>query len=343
MSGDTELLLDKLNELGVKANVKVTSMGPSATVYAVTPGPGVRYRDIIGTDQDLRMALGAQHITMYPGNGHVVLEVPNKEQRFVQFDEMPDIDEFGTIPELPIVVGMTKDGWLAINVEELPHLLIAGTTGSGKSVMVHTIVCQLLINNTPEDVGLVLMDFKRVELNAYAGVDHLALPIITELNGAKLALHWLVAEMERRFRLMERAGVQHILAIEELEFPPHLVVVIDELADLMLQDRSVEPMLVRLAQKGRAAGVHLVLSTQRPTTDVVTGLIKANVPSRMAFAVASQIDSRVILDEPGAEHLVGKGDLLFKRVGQPVVHGQGAFIDHETVVTIAGDSRSIDT
>ena len=245
---------------------------------------------------------------------------------------------------LPFIVGIEHGiGELVVgDLTEMPHLLIAGTTGSGKSVMIHTIICSLLSWATPADVGFVLMDFKRVEFVPYKNLELLALPVITEPEDARMALDWLVAEMERRFRLMEEAGVVDIGALRDhydIDFPERIVLIIDELADLILQDRTVEIPIVRLAQKGRASGIHLVLSTQRPTTNVVTGLIKANVPSRMAFSVASMIDSRVILDQPGAEQLLGRGDVLFRAVGEDIVRAQGAFIDRESIERVVEKHR----
>lgn len=241
---------------------------------------------------------------------------------------------------LPVIFGVTNPDYeyVIVDLVDMPHLLVAGTTGSGKSVMLHSIISSLLTWATEDDVSLVLMDFKRVEFTPYRDIPHLLLPIIKETQDAKMALDWLVGEMERRFRLLEKHDA---IDISDISSDARIVVVIDELADLILQDKTVEIPIVRLAQMGRAAGIHLILSTQRPTTNVVTGLIKANVPSRLAFAVASEMESRIILDQGGAEELMGRGDFLFRQVGKRgLVHGQGAFISREDIKRLTSGYES---
>jgi S-DNA-T family DNA segregation ATPase FtsK/SpoIIIE len=247
-------------------------------------------------------------------------------------DIMDSVDTEGA---LPVAIGVDDGNIdLVIDLAETPHLLIAGATGSGKSVMVNTIICSLLSWAHPEEVQLVLMDFKRVELAPYRDVPHLLLPVITEYDEARLALAWLNGEMDARFRILEQLEMRNIAEYrhDDRDDMPYIVVVIDEMADLMLGMPDIEPFLVRLAQKARAVGIHLILATQRPSIDVVTGLIKANVPARMAFAVASSTDSRVVLDQPGAEDLAGKGQFLYRDPRhRSLIKAQGAYIDMDTI------------
>jgi S-DNA-T family DNA segregation ATPase FtsK/SpoIIIE len=245
---------------------------------------------------------------------------------------------------LPVVLGRDQDGEaITLDLATTPHLLIAGATGSGKSVMVNTILCSLITPDSPEFVQLVLMDFKRVELAAYKDLPQLLLPIITEYDDAIVALQWLVGIMELRYRILERLSVRSIVDynLATAANMSYIVVVIDEMADLMLGVPEAETLLVRLAQKARAVGIHLVLATQRPSVDVVTGLIKANVPARMAFAVASRTDSRVILDQSGAEELAGRGEFLLRNPKErALIRGQGAYVSDDDIDAIVKEAIS---
>jgi S-DNA-T family DNA segregation ATPase FtsK/SpoIIIE len=288
------------------------------------------------------MALGVESVRVSPGLGFVMLAVPSKERRIVQFGELLEglHDRLDLISGgiLPFIVGTnTKGEPLYADLAEMPHLLIAGTTGSGKSVMVNTIISSLLAWANPDEVQFVMVDMKQVELAAYAEVPHLLVPILTDRYEAQRALELLTGMMEARYAVLAGQSIKTIFdynAMNEHQMP-YIVVVVDELADLILRNPDAEAPIVLLAQKARAVGIHLILSTQRPTADVVTGLIKANVPSRMAFTVASELDSRIILDESGAETLTGHGDGLFSPIGQHRPERiQGAYISDEEIAAI---------
>ena len=284
------------------------------------------------------MALAAHSLRIeapIPGKSAVGIEIPNKDFNIVSLRRiLEEVDFKASGSKLTFALGRDVAGEAkAVDLAKMPHLLIAGATGSGKSVMVNALITSLLCEATPDDVRMILMDLKRVELAAYNGLPHLLVPVITEPERAKAALKWAVNEMEARYRRLAGASARNIRAFNETRADPedrmpYIVIIIDELADLMMREgKNVEDPIVRLAQKARATGIHMVLATQRPSVNVVTGLIKANFPSRIAFAMASQIDSRTILDAPGAEDLIGRGDMLYQPSDLPrPMRLQGVFV-----------------
>jgi S-DNA-T family DNA segregation ATPase FtsK/SpoIIIE len=297
------------------------------------------------------MALAARTIRIeapIPGRSVVGIEIPNKDFNIVALRRILEEVDLRAASKLTFALGRDVAGHArAADLARMPHLLIAGATGSGKSVMVNALITSLLCNATPDEVRLVLVDLKRVELSAYNGLPHLMVPVITEPERATAALKWAVTEMENRYRRFAGATARNVTAFNEsradpADRMPYLVIIIDELADLMMREgRNVEDPVVRLAQKARATGIHLVLATQRPSVNVVTGLIKANFPSRIAFAMASQIDSRTILDMPGAEDLIGRGDMLFQPADLPrPIRLQGVFVSDKEIGNVTEHWRA---
>ncbi len=331
----TDLLTAKLAELGVAGAVVGSRAGPVVTQYEVRLEPGVRVSAMRGLESDLAMALSARSIRIeapIPGRDVIGIEVPNATRQTVRLDEVL------TGPDEPLrfALGLGLDGSpLTVDLRSTPHLLVAGATGAGKSVMVNTLICSLL-RLTPDDVRFVLIDLKGVELNTYTLLPHMMTTPIEDATGARMALQWAVDEMELRYRELANAGLRDIASFRKTGGNwPYIVVVVDELADLMMQDSGVERLLVRIAQKARAVGIHLVLATQRPSVDVITGLLKANIPSRIAFTVATGTDSRVILDDVGAENLTGKGDLLFATPSVPgLTRAQGVYVTDDEIEAI---------
>jgi DNA segregation ATPase FtsK/SpoIIIE, S-DNA-T family len=324
-----KIIEDTLLAFGAPAHVVEIHKGPTVTQFGIEPdfvesrGQRMRVRvsKIVALTDDITLALAAPRIRIQapvPGHNYVGIEVPNTEITRVTLREIMESDTFQRIiSPLRFAVGKDVSGKsVAYDLATMPHLLIAGTTGSGKSVCVNAILCCFLMNNSPADLRLVLVDPKRVELTGYNGIPHLLAPVITDAERVVGALQWMMREMDNRYRKFSRSGVRNIIEYntkQSAEHLPYLVIVIDELADLMmLAPEETERSITRLAQLARATGIHMILATQRPSVDVVTGLIKANFPARIAFAVASQIDSRVILDQPGAERLLGRGDMLFQ-------------------------------
>lgn len=312
-------------EFNVPAEFIGKTVGPSVTRYEFALGAGVKLGKFTELRDNLAYALASENVRVLapiPGKTAVGVELPNAKRDMVRLDDVVIADHH----PLTVALGKTVDGdALTINLAKMPHLLVSGTTGSGKSSFVNTILTSLLRRADPEQVKLVLIDPKMVELTPYDGVPHLAQPVVTEADEAVQALEWLCREMDERYGAMRDAGVRNIAGLGL----PYIVVVVDELADLMMsaERQRVEASIVRIAQKARAAGIHLVLATQRPSVDVVTGLIKANVPSRMAFAASSATDSRVMLDQAGAEALLGNGDGLYLPVGARVAtRVQGAYV-----------------
>jgi S-DNA-T family DNA segregation ATPase FtsK/SpoIIIE len=331
-------ITEKLASFGIEARVTSRNAGPVVTQYEVTPAPHVKVSRIEALSDDLAMALAARSIRIeapIPGKSAVGIEIPNQEFNIVALRRILDeVDFAGSGSTLTFALGRDVAGKaMAVDLAKMPHLLIAGATGSGKSVMVNALITSLLCNATPDDTRMILMDLKRVELAGYNGLPHLLVPVITEPERAKAALKWAVGEMENRYRRFAGATARNIRSFNESRVDPadrlpYIVIVIDELADLMMREgKNVEDPIVRLAQKARATGIHMVLATQRPSVNVVTGLIKANFPSRIAFAMASQIDSRTILDAPGAEDLIGRGDMLYQPSDLPrPMRLQGVFV-----------------
>lgn len=331
------ILVQKLKDFGVEGEVVNISPGPVITVYEFKPASGVKIKEISNLSDDLTLALSVLSVRIVapiPGKPVVGIEIPSPHREMVFFkDLVEETPFFGTEMKIPIVLGRLASGEpLASDLASMPHLLVAGSTGTGKSVFINTMISSLLFRFAPSQLKLILVDPKMVELSCYEGIPHLLLPVVVDSKKAVLALRWAVDEMERRYTAMHGFGVRHVdgynARLEELkkegsdlvspdaQFLPYIVVVIDEYADLMaVVPKEVELSIARLAQKARASGIHLVLATQRPSTDVVTGTIKANFPSRISFRVASSIDSKTILDRTGADRLLGNGDLLFHSPG----------------------------
>ncbi len=331
-------IIEKLASFDIDARIIGRNAGPVVTQYEVQPAPHIKLSRIEALSDDLSMALAARSIRIeapIPGKAAVGIEIPNREFNVVALRRILDEVDFpASGSRLTFALGRDVAGRAqAVDLSKMPHLLIAGATGSGKSVMVNALITSLLCNATPDDTRMILMDLKRVELAGYNGLPHLLVPVITEPERAKAALKWAVGEMENRYRRFAGATARNIKAFNETRVDPadrlpYIVIVIDELADLMMREgKNVEDPIVRLAQKARATGIHMVLATQRPSVNVVTGLIKANFPSRIAFAMASQIDSRTILDAPGAEDLIGRGDMLYQPSDLPrPMRLQGVFV-----------------
>jgi S-DNA-T family DNA segregation ATPase FtsK/SpoIIIE len=337
-----EIIVKKLASFDIEAKVVGRNAGPVVTQYEVQPAPHVKVSRIEALADDLAMALAARTLRIeapIPGKAAVGIEIPNQDFNVVTLRGiLESVDFNATGSKLTFALGRDVAGRAqAVDLAKMPHLLIAGATGSGKSVMVNALITSLLCNASPDDIRMILIDLKRVELAAYNGLPHLMVPVITEPERAKAALKWAVNEMENRYRRFAGATARNIRAFNESRADPedrmpYIVLVVDELADLMMREgKHVEDPIVRLAQKARATGIHMVLATQRPSVNVVTGLIKANFPSRIAFAMASQIDSRTILDAPGAEDLIGRGDMLYQPSDLPrPMRLQGVFVsDHE--------------
>jgi len=381
LAENARLLERKLLDFGVQGKVVEVKPGPVVTMYEFLPAPGIKVNKIAGLQDDLTMALRALSIRIVapiPGRGVVGIEIPNKDRETVYLKEILESDEFqnaGAV--LPLALGKDIFGrTIVAELAQMPHLLVAGATGSGKSVSINTMVLSLLYWATPEDVRMIMIDPKMLELSVYEGIPHLLLPVVTDPKKAALSLNWAVREMERRYRLMADKGVRNIegynrkiamedanetplpappvppetedilagqeeepfLALEEEEtlehgHLPYIVIMVDELADLMMvAGREIEESITRLAQMARAAGIHLILATQRPSVDVITGLIKANFPTRISFKVFARTDSRTILDSMGAETLLGKGDMLFLPPGTGVLKRvHGAFVSETEV------------
>jgi len=365
----SRLLESKLSDFGVEAEVVAVHPGPVITRFELQPAPGVKVSQITNLAKDLARALSAisvRVVEVIPGKSVVGLEVPNEYRETVRLSELlasKDYDQ--ATSALSLALGKDISGHpVVVDLDRMPHLLVAGTTGSGKSVAINAMILSILYKASPKDVRLILIDPKMLELSVYQGIPHLLAPVVTDMKEAANALRWCVAEMDRRYRLMSALGVRNIAGYNRkvkdaaeagqpipdpffkpeegqtapsLDHLPFIVVVIDELADMMmLVGKKVEELIARLAQKARAAGIHLVLATQRPSVDVITGLIKANIPTRIAFQVSSRIDSRTILDQMGAEQLLGHGDMLYMAPGTGVpVRVHGAFVADQEVHKVA--------
>ena len=343
-----------LYNFGVVAKVEHVSVGPAITRYELKPSEGVRVSKIANLADDIALNLAAKTIRIeapIPGKQAVGIEVPNEESEVVHLRDILDTDTFKNHKsKLAFALGKDVSGEeIVTDIAKMPHVMIAGATGSGKSVCINTLIASIIYKAKPSDVKLIMVDPKIVELSVYNGIPHLMIPVVTDPKKAAGALAWAVQEMENRYTKFAAKGVRDLAgyndAVEKedtLVKLPHIVIIIDELADLMMVAKNdVEGAICRLAQKARAAGMHLVIATQRPSVDVITGLIKANIPSRIAFAVSSQIDSRTILDQVGAEKLLGKGDMLFFPTGAPKpVRVQGAFVSDKEVEKIVDFLKS---
>ena len=349
---DNAVKLQKtLYSFGVSAKVEDVSVGPAITRYELKPAEGVRVSKIANLADDIALNLAAQSIRIeapIPGKQAVGIEIPNKETEMVHLRDVIDSEEFVTA-DSKLSMGLGKDvsgQRVIIDIAKMPHLLVAGSTGSGKSVCINTLITSIIYKAKPSEVKLVMVDPKIVELSVYNGIPHLLIPVVTDPKKAAGALAWAVQEMEDRYAKFASKGVRDIKGYnkalesgteeEQNTKMPQIVIIVDELADLMMvASKDVEDAICRLAQKARAAGMHLVVATQRPSVDVITGLIKANIPSRIAFAVSSQIDSRTILDMPGAEKLLGKGDMLYYPTGvSKPIRVQGTFVSDKEVEKI---------
>jgi S-DNA-T family DNA segregation ATPase FtsK/SpoIIIE len=363
----------KLKDFGVQVQVVAAYPGPVVTLFELQLAPGIKSSKILGLSKDLARALSkvsVRVVEVIPGKSVIGIEIPNEQRETVFLSEILGSDAYKEAKSpLTLALGTNISGLpVVVDLARMPHALIAGTTGSGKSVAINAMVLSLLYKAGPEDVRLIMVDPKMLELSVYEGIPHLLTPVVTDMKEAANALRWCVGEMERRYRLMAALGVRNIggynrkvaeavaageplrdpiMALElaseegyevpELKHLPYIVVIIDELADMMMVvGKKVEELIARLAQKARASGIHLMLATQRPSVDVLTGLIKANIPTRMSFQVSSRIDSRTILDQMGAEQLLGHGDMLYLPPGGNIpqrVHG--AFVDDHEVHHVA--------
>jgi DNA segregation ATPase FtsK/SpoIIIE and related proteins len=377
----SDLVERKLADFGVTAEVEAVHPGPVVTLFELSLAPGTKASKVTGLAKDLARALSTisvRVVEVIPGKSVIGLEIPNAEREIVYLSEILRSEAYDS-SKSPLTLSLGKDivgEPVVADLAKMPHALIAGTTGSGKSVAINTMILSLLYKASPEEVRLIMVDPKMLELSVYEGIPHLLTPVVTDMKDAANALRWCVAEMERRYRLMAALGVRNIggfnkkvrealeagepikdplfqpepdpLAEEAPQAPdlvplPYIVVIIDELADMMMVvGKKVEELIARLAQKARAAGIHLLLATQRPSVDVITGLIKANIPSRIAFQVSSRVDSRTILDQMGAEHLLGHGDMLFLPPGTSIprrVHG--AFVDDHEVHRVVAHLKQL--
>ncbi|RME64756.1 MAG: DNA translocase FtsK [Nitrospirae bacterium] len=338
-----DVLEQKLADYKVRGRVTQVFPGPVVTMYEFEPEPGVKLSKIISLTDDLGRALGgvSVRISPIPGKTEIGIEVPNKHQATVSLRDIIDSDVFRKSKSL-LTIALGKDIYGRAVVGDLikmPHLLIAGTTGSGKSVMLNSIIISILYKATPRDVKMLLIDPKLLELSRYEGIPHLFAPVMTNPKDATVALKKMVLEMERRYKLIAEQGARNIetfnAQVPEEEKLPYIVVIIDELADLMFTaSKEVENSIVRLAQMARASGIHLIVATQRPSVDVITGIIKANFPTRIAFQVSSRVDSRTILDVHGAEQLIGRGDMLLMRPGSRLTRLHGPYVSEEEIADI---------
>ncbi len=346
IKGNAAIIEKTLESFGITARVVEVNLGPAVTQYAIEVALGTKLSRITGLERDLALALAAPTGTIrieapIPGRSLIGIELPNRGAEFISLRKMMMSDEMRAHKsKLAVALGFDVSGKPVVaDIAKMPHVLIAGQTGSGKSVCINAFLASLLFRASPNDVKLILVDPKRVELTGYNGIPHLLSPVIVEPEKVISALRWTMAEMDRRYKLFAEAGARNLDGYNEMsgfQALPYIVVVIDELADIMLfSPVEVEDAITRLAQMSRATGIHMVLATQRPSVDVITGLIKANVPSRIAFAVSSQIDSRVILDAQGAEKLLGKGDMLYlpPEAAKPM-RIQGAFVNDKDISSL---------
>jgi S-DNA-T family DNA segregation ATPase FtsK/SpoIIIE len=360
IDGDTrraaEVLMRTLEEFKISAEVTGIRKGPVITMYEILPSPGVKISRIVALSDNIALRLAASRVRIVapiPGKHAVGIEVPNKKRAIVSFKEMIELAEFqNSRLEIPIALGKDIAGAAQlIDLTQTPHVLIAGATGSGKSVCVNSIICSILYKKAPEEVRFILIDPKIVELKAFNDMPHLLTPVVTEPKKAFQVLQYCLDEMERRYGLLDQMGVRDIRAYNRkagklrVTIPriPYWVIVIDEFADLIaVTGKEMEAVLARLAAMARAVGLHLVLATQRPSIEVITGLIKANIPSRIAFMVASKFDSRIIIDAVGAEKLLGQGDMLFSAGWDPVpVRIQGTYLSEEEVEAITAHAKTL--
>jgi S-DNA-T family DNA segregation ATPase FtsK/SpoIIIE len=356
----SQRLVSTLKLFGVDAKLDYTVQGPVVTKYAIELAPGTRYSAVTNLTDNLKGALHAKSIRIeapIPGEDRIGIEVPNRKSAGISFREIFESEAWrGAKAELPLLFGKRADGKeLVADLASMPHMLVAGATGQGKSVCLNSLICGLLMTRTPEQLKLIMVDPKSVEFTPYASIPHLLVPVITDNRKVVFSLHWAVAEMEKRLKMFARARVRNIydfnhratftqtdmfgqdseVGSDTPKTVPYIVIIIDEVADLMSQcSKEVTPDISRLTAKARAAGIHLILATQRPDAKIITGTIKANIPGRVAFKTASSVDSRTILDDTGAENLIGKGDMLFKGKDGLLIRAQGAWISDDEIANI---------
>ncbi len=369
----SRLLEAKLREFNVKAEVVAVHPGPVITRFEIQPAPGIKVSKITNLAKDIARSLAVMSVRVVeviPGKSTVGIEIPNERREIISFREVMDSPAYGDA-ESPVTLALGHDiagQPVTANLAKMPHLLVAGTTGSGKSVGINSMILSMLFKASPEEVRLIMVDPKMLELSVYDGIPHLLAPVVTDMKEAANALRWCVAEMERRYKLMAAMGVRNLAGFNRkvkeaaargepipdplydatapegpaLEPLPFIVVVIDEFADMMMiVGKKVEELIARIAQKARAAGIHLILATQRPSVDVITGLIKANIPTRISFQVSSKIDSRTVLDQGGAEQLLGHGDMLYLPPGTSVpIRVHGAFVSDDEVHRVVADWKA---
>jgi S-DNA-T family DNA segregation ATPase FtsK/SpoIIIE len=341
-------LEETLSDFGVETKVVSVQKGPVVTMYELQPQAGVKIHKISALADDIALAMKSSSVRVVapiPGRGTVGIEVPNEKKHLVYLREILEEKIFGDAhSKLTLTIGKDVSGNPVVaDLKEMPHLLIAGTTGSGKTVCVNTIITSILFKAKPDEVKFILIDPKMVELAPFAGIPHLLHPIIYESKKAFVVLNWAVEEMERRYHLLAQEGARNIDVYNKGgKKMPFIVIIVDELADLMVVAKeSIEVAIQRLAQLSRAVGIHLILATQRPSVDVITGVIKANFPARISFKVSSKVDSRTVLDVMGAEKLLGKGDLLFLKPGAPkLIRAQGSLIDDEDINNLTSFIRN---
>ncbi|MDD5432158.1 MAG: DNA translocase FtsK [Candidatus Omnitrophica bacterium] len=345
LEGSARILEETLEDFGISAKVTDVEQGPVITRYELVPAPGVKLNRIVALSDDVALAMKAQSVRIIapiPGKGSVGVEVPNMQSSFVMLTEVLASKEFQSArSKLTLVLGKDITGQpIVADLDDMPHLLIAGTTGSGKTVCVNSMILSLLYKSTPTELKLLMVDPKMVELMPFNGLPHLLCPVVTDAKKAAIALNWVVTEMEERYQLLAKIAARNIESynekIKDGEKLPYIVVIIDEFADLMSVARDqIENAITRLAQLSRAVGIHLILATQRPSVDVITGVIKANLPARVSFKVASKVDSRTVLDMNGADKLLGKGDMLFLRPGESkLIRIQGTLVSDKEIERI---------
>ncbi|MCP4649402.1 MAG: DNA translocase FtsK [PVC group bacterium] len=367
LEGNSKILEETLRDFGIEAKVVEVEQGPVITRYELQPAPGVKINKITNLGDDIALSLKAPSVHIVaplPGKGTVGIDVPNSKATLVYLKELLETNEFqSSHSKLTLAFGKDISGTTLItDLADMPHLLIAGTTGAGKTVCVNTLIMSLLFQASPEQVKMILIDPKMVEMSTYNGLPHLVCPVVTDVKKAAGALDWAVTEMEERYKLLAKVGARNILGYNkklqeglkeiqdgdkkiQLEPMPYIVIIIDELADMMLlAAKEVEGSITRLAQLSRAIGIHMILATQRPSVDVITGIIKANFPARISFRVASKIDSRTVLDMNGADKLLGKGDMLFLKPGNfKLIRAQASLVSDkeiEDVVNFAKEQRT---
>lgn len=338
-----EQLLSTLNDFGVTGQIVDSVVGPVVTLYRFIPARGIKIATIVNLSEDIARTMKAKSVRVYhiDGTEFIGIEISNNTSEIISFNEI--FESAIRNGEIPLVLGKNIDGSTAvIDLAKMPHILMAGTTGSGKSVVIHNIIMSLIKNFSPEQCKLMLVDPKMLELTAYNGSEHLIKPVITNPTDAINSLEWLISEMTKRYNMMMNARVRNIKSYNETakEPLPYIVTIIDEMADLMMvAGKEIESLIQRLAQMARASGIHLIVATQRPSVDVITGVIKANFPARIALRVASKIDSRIILDTQGAENLLGRGDMIVMTGAGETHRVHGAFISEEEVDDFMSQNR----